>query len=228
MRRLREPELMDDGALNRELHEEALRGLSRVNRVSFTAQTLWPPILAFSRKAGRVVSVLDLATGGGDVPIALCSLAKRHGADISFSGCDRSDVALQFANRQSVRLGNRVDFFKLDVVSEEIPTHFDVVISSLFLHHLDPAEVILVLSKMSHANLALVSDLIRSVPGLFLTHVATRVLSNSNIVRVDGPRSVHAAYTRDEMKRMAVQAGMSGVEIRRCWPFRMLLCWTRP
>jgi hypothetical protein len=46
-------------------------------------------------------------------------------------------------------------------------------------------------------------------------------------VHSDGPISVEAAFTVDEMKAMARQANLHGAKISRCWPARMLLEWNK-
>src|SRR4051812_37389748 len=50
----------------------ALAGLARVNRISRSAAILRPPIRRLARElSGRPVRILDIATGSGDVPLAL-------------------------------------------------------------------------------------------------------------------------------------------------------------
>ncbi len=219
---------MDDESLDERLHVEALRGLGRINQLSFTARTLWDPIAAFARNAGRPIRVLDVATGGGDVPIALAAAAERHGADITFAGCDKSEVALQCAQKKCKEHCQQVTFFKWNAMTDSFPVDYDIAINTLFLHHLDPQDTINLLVKMSAARMVLVSDLVRCKTGLALAHVATRLLSRSRVVHVDGPRSVRAAYTCQEMLEMAEAAGLHHASIRPCWPFRMLLSWSKP
>src|SRR5258708_4399607 len=138
MQRKREAELMGGDALNPELHAQALRGLERVNNWSFTASAFWPSIAAFARASRRPIKVLDLATGGGDIPIGLWNLSQRDSVNVEIAGCDKSDVAIQYASSRAARANARIAFFKLNVLSDDLPRDCDVAISSLFLHHLDP------------------------------------------------------------------------------------------
>src|ERR1035437_7680603 len=55
--RIREPEIMDDPALDGGRHEAALRGLSRLNYLSGSARTLWPPLAALALSGSDVVRV---------------------------------------------------------------------------------------------------------------------------------------------------------------------------
>ncbi len=100
--RLRTPEMMDEPHLDTEVHSQALRGLGRINRLSRSASILWPEIAGLAgRNRGRAIRVLDLASGGGDVPIRLAKRAHRSGVGIRIEGCDVSEVAIEFAARSA-------------------------------------------------------------------------------------------------------------------------------
>jgi len=219
---------MDDPALDAHRHVQALRGLERINRWSRAASILWPPIRdAASRRPGRSIRVLDVATGAGDLPIALWRLARRHRVPLSIDGCDVSPRAIEHAKRRASELGAEAGFLPLDALSGALPEGYDVVMSSLFLHHLDEAAAVGLLRRMREAagKLVLANDLVRSPLGLGLAYAGTRLLSASPVVRVDGVRSVRAAWTVDEIGAMAARAGLDGATVSRRWPCRFLLRW---
>jgi hypothetical protein len=60
-----------------------------------------------------------------------------------------------------------------------------------------------------------------------LAHVAGRILTTSDVVHVDGPRSVEGAFTMEEARALAERAGLHGATVRWRWPFRYLLKWDR-
>ena len=103
-------------------------------------------------------------------------------------------------------------FEVLDVVAEPLPTGFDVVLCSLFLHHMDDRRATQLLAKMRQAarRIVLVSDLVRSARGQTLAYLASRLLTTSDVVRVDAPRSVRAAFTPSELKNLARRAQLDG------------------
>jgi 2-polyprenyl-3-methyl-5-hydroxy-6-metoxy-1,4-benzoquinol methylase len=231
MRQFRKPELMDDPALDARQHARALRGLRAINRFSRSARIVWRPIERLIQSGNvRSLRVLDVATGAGDVPVALSRLARRSGLNLSIEGCDRSFTALAQAKHHADAANADVHFFQLDVLNNELPDGYDVIVCSLFLHHLDPKDAIDLLRKMSRAarRMIVINDLRRSRGGLLLAHAATRLLTTSHVVHVDGPRSVHAAYTIPEVRELARAAGMRSVSIVRRFPFRLLLTWQRP
>ncbi|HET6654606.1 MAG TPA: methyltransferase domain-containing protein [Gammaproteobacteria bacterium] len=224
-----EGELMDDPLLNARAHERALRGLSRISRISRTAATVWRPIAAIARaQPGRTLSVLDIATGGGDLPIALAQRAQRQGIALDVQGCDISADAVSYARAAAVRADAPVRFFRADVLEEGLPEHYDIVTASLFLHHLADAQVVTLLRQLAvRADHLVISDLIRSRAGYTLAYAGTRLLSRSTIVHVDGLRSVRAAFTVAEARELAAQAGLEDAHFARRWPSRFLLTWHR-
>jgi SAM-dependent methyltransferase len=223
-------EIMDQPDLARERHIEALRGLERINRWSGSAGLLWQPIVARARKSPALRwRVLDVATGGGDVPIRLCHRARRAGLKLEIAGCDRSPVAVDYARRRAQACQTDIHFFEWDVVQRGLPGSYDIVASSLFLHHLDEEQAVKLLQAMSRATrLLLINDLVRSRPGYLLAYLGTRLLSASDVVHFDGPCSVEGAFTVDELLALARRAGLDGARVTKHWPCRMLLEWEHP
>jgi SAM-dependent methyltransferase len=222
---------MDQPGLDPAEHARALRGLGRVNRVSRSAAIYWPSIVSLAReRGGGPVRVLDLASGGGDVPIDLALRAARSQLDVRVEGCDVSAEAVSFASKLSEDRGAAVRFFVLDALRDPIPENVDVVTCSLFLHHLDEPDAIALLRKLadSSARVILVNDLERSQIGYLVAWLGCRVLSRSRVVHNDGPISVRSAFNRAEALDLAHRAGLAGATLARKWPFRFLLSWSRP
>lgn len=229
--RERVPELMDDPHLDHAEHEKALRGLARLNCASGSVWTLWRPIRRVANLLGRRnLRVLDIATGSADNPIALWQLASRAGYDLQVDGCDISEVAVECSRKAAAKVGAPSEFFTLNAVTDEIPQNrYDVVMTSLFTHHLGRDEVVALIRKMSGAakHLVLVDDLVRSYPNLVMVSLATRVLSTSSVVHFDGPASVRNSFTTLEFAEMAAEAGLAGSRVHEHFPCRMLFEWQR-
>jgi 2-polyprenyl-3-methyl-5-hydroxy-6-metoxy-1,4-benzoquinol methylase len=223
----RQPELMDQPGLSESVHRQALAGLARVNRISFTTRTLWPPLAACLRRdTARHWRLLDVACGAGDVPLALAQRAARAGLSLRVAGCDRSETALDEARKRASAARIESDFFSRDVLAQGLPRGYDIITCSLFLHHLDEHDAVALLSEIGATarTLALVSDLRRTHLGYLLATIGTRLLSRSSIVHTDGPLSVRAAFTTDEARHLAEQAGLTGrIHLRHTWPQRFLI-----
>jgi 2-polyprenyl-3-methyl-5-hydroxy-6-metoxy-1,4-benzoquinol methylase len=224
------PEEMDDPSIAAKEHLRALQGLERINAVSLSAQSVWAAIEPILRKdPQKKWRVLDIATGAGDVPIHLWRLAARRGIPLEVEGCDKSPQALDFARTRAREKGAQVRFFTLDIHTQGIPEGYDILLSSLFLHHLEDGEAVAFLRGMAQKTrgLVLVNDLSRGLAGLLMAFLGTRLLSASPVVHEDGVRSARAAFSLPEIRKAARQAGMNGARIVRRWPSRFLLVWAK-
>ncbi len=230
LHRVREPEDIDDPALETEALFGALRGLETINFLSAIAGALWKPIRRLSQRTGKKkLRVLDIATGAGDVPLALSRKAARSGIELELHGIDISERALEFARQRCAAANADIHFSRLDIFQEPLPADYDVITCSLFYHHLDNAAAVQLLRASTQAtrHLVLINDLRRHWWGLFLSHFAGNVLTRSPVVRRDAVRSVRAAFTIDEMKALAAEAGVKNYRLKRTWPCRFLLEWER-
>ena len=228
------PEAMDDPALPTAKHVAALRGLRRVNRVSDSAGIVWEPLETLARQRGAPLHVLDIATGFGDVPVALWHRARKHGVALRIDACDVSDTAVGIAAVRAAEQHAPIRFFRADVLHDPFPScrgnSYDVVMCSLFLHHLSDEQAVMVLGKMVQAarTMVVVNDLERCRAGYLVAWFGTRLLTCSRVVHQDGPQSVAAGFTSSELSRLAERAGMKGAAVERCWPWRLRMNWKRP
>lgn len=230
LRRVVESELMDDPSLNRREHQRALAGLARLNRASDAAGAIWEEVRGTAATPGHpTLSILDLATGSGDVVVGLAGLARKAGVGLDLHACDISEVALAEARHRAARAGVKIETFPLDVVRERVPGEYDVVMCSLFTHHLAEDAVVEVLYKMKAAarKMVVVSDLCRSRRTYAMAVGAAHVLSRSRVVHVDAALSVCAAFTVEEMAGLAERAGLRDASVRTSWPCRLMLTWRR-
>jgi SAM-dependent methyltransferase len=226
-----EPEMMDQPDLDVRRHVHALDALGRANAVSRTAAAIWPAIRIAARDtAARPLRVLDIACGGGHVLVSLARRARRDGIDIDWLGWDMSPVAIGYARTLAGRRGvEGVRFERADALRDPIPSGVDVVVSTLFLHHMTEKDAAALLRRMREAarHTVVVSDLRRTALGAAFTWIGCRLLSRSAVFRVDGIRSAAAAFTTDEARKLAEAAGMTGAHISDIWPQRWLLTWGR-
>lgn len=223
---------MDQPGLPTDSHHRALAGLGRLNFFSRSAQLLQHRILKLAKRLDkREFTVCDIASGGGDVPLALVQLMKKRGITLRITGLDVSSVAIDYAAALATkhRLPSQLQFKQADAIHDGIAGQYDIAMSSLFLHHLDPPDGQLLLQNMASSarHLMMVNDLRRSEMGYWLAHLACRTLSRSPIVHVDGPRSVQGAFTCAEVTEMCRTVGLDKTEIVKRWPFRFLLTWER-
>lgn len=229
-RRHRQPEIMDAPDLPAAQFVETLRGLGRVNAVTRSSRLMWPDIKAAARRhSGRPIRVLDVACGGADVLLALWRAAERAGAKVEFCGCDSSATAVEYAQKAAAKAGASIAFFQHHVPQDGLPDGFDVIMSTLFLHHLDEEDAISFLREAAAKarDRLVVQDLVRSEMSYWFARFGTSLLLLSDICRLDGRSSVEGAFTRAEALSLVRAAGLNQADIVQRFPFRFLLRWVR-
>ena len=221
---------MDDPGLDPVSHAHALRGLARLNRLARSERIPWKSLRRWvdGRTRTEPFSVLDIATGSGDVPLALARHARHANLDLELHGCDISPVALEHARERAKALGMTFTGFRQDAIREPFARSYDVVICNLFLHHLTEADAIRLLEHAAGAcrGLLLVCDLRRDLLGWLLAGAFSRLVTRSRIVHVDALKSVRAGFTPGELDVLARRAGLHGHVVHRRFPRRMLLEWS--
>ncbi len=230
MRRIREPEWMDDPRLNPAELAAALRSLDRTNALAGVHGAILRSMRRLDR--GRIACVLDVASGGGGFLRYLQQ--RREAASMTLVGVDLSDTTIRYAAARihAAKANGQAGMIFVRANATALPFRdagVDVVTSGLFLHHLDPPEVVAALSearRVARCGVIMI-DLRRSRLALAFTWLMTRVLSRSRVFHSDGVRSVRAAYTVTEMRCLARQAGLDNATVRGCFPFRMIIAWSK-
>lgn len=173
---------------------------------------------------GQPISILDVATGSADIPVALADWAERRGLNIRIVATDFQPEVLAVA-RASERPG-RIIVERADALDLPYPDRaFDVVTLSLALHHFEPEDALRVLREMGRVGrrTLIVSDLERSRLGLAGAWLFGRLLTTNPMTRNDAPLSVRRAYTRPEALALAHAASWRGAQVRSVVPCRYLL-----
>lgn len=222
-------ELLDRPDNSDEEIRESLRDLERLNRYFGGVRTV---LLHLDRMVGEhsqsPLTVLDIATGGADIPRAVCRWARRRKLAVAIEAVDQGDQVLAAATEWSI------DFPEIRLRRVQAPPlpypnrSFDYVISSLFFHHLNEAEGILLLREMARVARCglLVNDLLRSRLACLLTAMTTRLLSGNRLTRHDGPMSVLRGFRPQELRHMATDAGLANVRLSHHLWFRIALTKT--
>ncbi len=227
--RNQQSELMDDPSIDDKVHRQALAGLRRINWWSRTDSAIWRYLSKFTASATNTspLTILDIASGGGDLAIRLAKIAESKKVSVRIHGCDISPTAISCATEQAaVQQAGNVSFHCCNALEDPLPLpKYDVVMCSLFLHHLTSEQAVVLLDRMRSAarKLVLVNDLRRTRMGYWLAWLGCRILTRCYVVHVDGPMSVEGAFTSNEAVSIATQAGLRNLSITHHWPQRFIL-----
>jgi ubiquinone/menaquinone biosynthesis C-methylase UbiE len=177
-----------------------------------------------NRKLGGIRAIEKFLPGGSSLLML----------DVAAGACDVSEALLRRRSCRIVTLDLNARGLKSasgswPVVGDalELPFRdgaFDVVMASLFFHHLSNDDCVRVLGQMWRIakRRVLVNDLHRHAIAYFSIRVLTGLFSSSRMVRHDGPVSVRRAFRPRELLQIAVQAGVPA-RVYRSFPYRLVL-----
>ncbi len=188
----------------------ALDDLTRLNRLVGGVDLTLRAFDRARRALGiedRPLRVLDVATGAADIPGAILDHARELGVSVRATGLDLKPTMLAEARRRTQGRVELVQGDALDMPFED--GAFDIVTCSLMLHHFAPAQAREVLREMRRvsAGMVIVNDLIRAWHP-WLVAKLFGLVSGNELTRFDGPVSVRRAYTPDELRGFAIDAGL--------------------
>lgn len=206
----------------------ALGDLRRVNRwLGGTRVVLHHLSILFGRHPRPRYRVLDVATGSGDVPLAIARWARRRAIDVVIVGLDNHHITLALAREhlagEASVTTELADALRLPYGDGD----FDFALCSTALHHFDRQDdAIQVLRELDRVSSLgwIVSDLARSRPALLGARLlAATVWRRHPITRHDGPLSVRRALTASELRALADEAGFAAAVVHSHFPFRIAL-----
>lgn len=171
----------------------------------------------------KAVTFLDVGTGAADLPVRMLSWGRRRRFDLRVVGIDMDPRVLDLARERNQ--GERaLTLIRSDLKSfAKMGARFDYVLGSLFLHHLQPEELVgtLRLCDGLAAKGMLFSDLRRCAAAY--AGVSALTCLAGRLSRNDGPLSVRRAFVPAELETAAQDAGLRYLRVRRGPFFRLSL-----
>jgi SAM-dependent methyltransferase len=216
------PEWMDEPC-SYEDFRQCLVDLGQVNRLTLS----YRPTLAFLERLvaaapGETLRIVDVGCGGGDMLRAVERWAKGRGVEVALTGIDLNPHAARAA-REFVPADSVITWMTGDAFAYTHPV--DAVLSSLFTHHLEEAEIVHFLgwSEAVARRGWFVNDLCRESVPYKLFGLLAKVMRWHRFVQHDGPVSFRRSFREDDWARMVSEAGVdtSAVRLTRWTPGRL-------
>lgn len=218
-------EILDTAEVSPETLAAVLADLARVNVLT----RAHAPTLQFLRRMaraypGRRLRVLDVGYGDGDMLRRIARWGARAGVALDLTGVDLHPGAAAAAQARSA--GYAI-VYRTGNVFDEPPGQHDVVISSLFTHHLTDPQIVRFLRWMDAGAGWFINDLHRHILARDGFSAMAAMAGFHPIVQADGRLSVARSFRASDWHRLLAEAGVRGT-VAWHMPFRYCVRSCRP
>jgi len=217
-------ELMDDFSIGGDLLRDTLDKLENINRWLggnlVTVNGLKAMLLNHTKE--EEITIVDIGCGHGDILRDVAKFGRKNKYNFKLIGIDANPTAIYYANELSIDFPE-LSFETQDIFSEEFKNRkFDVVLSTLFLHHFKEPELVSFLKNtLKQTKIGIVvNDLHRNKLAYYLFMLLSIFISNKMIIE-DGLTSVLRGFKRKDLKEMSEKINAKPV-ISWKWAFRYL------
>lgn len=216
-------ELLDDPAAPAPLVRATLRDIRWSNTLFGGTRAVLAGLEPLWRRPStpEPLSVLDIGTGAGDIPLAVSRRAARRRVRIRLIGLE--------IHREVARVVAQAGVPTV-VADGEMPPFaeksIDVVIMSQVLHHLPRASIPAWLRRTDRLarRLVVITDLRRTWAAKAGIWLASYALGFHPVSRHDGVLSVRRGFTPAELRGLLAQAGIRG-RVTTIPAFRVVAAW---
>ena len=220
--RTNEEEIMDNFSIDGPILHDTLDKLAIINKwLGGNGVTLdGLEILLKDQPKNKKITIIDLGCGGGDILRSISRFGQKEGYDFDLIGIDANQHATDYARNLSSNYDN-IKFKCCDVFSEEFKNlKFDIVITTLFLHHFKENQLLQLLNHlMKRSTIGLVvNDLHRHRLAYYLFKVIIIPVKNKMIVE-DGLTSILRGFKRKELINLSNQLN-GNYQLKWKWAFR--------
>jgi SAM-dependent methyltransferase len=224
-------ELLDAATLDESALRQNLADIRRINLLlgwtAFTVREVARQARTVARPGpdGRLTfSLLDVASGSADIPLAIAHWAERAGYGARVVATDISPQIVAIASEQAAGVP-ALHVERQDALALAYPAgSFDLALCTLALHHFDPEPAVTLLRGLARAGRrVLVFDVERSRLAHLGALALTWALRMNYMTRHDAPASVRRAYRAPELRLLAEHAGLRNARVRVDLPFRLVL-----
>tara|TARA_B110000261_G_scaffold141971_1_gene163000 strand:- start:170 stop:892 length:723 start_codon:yes stop_codon:yes gene_type:complete len=219
-----EMEIMDDFTMEGVLFRDTLDKLEIINRFlggnSVTIKGLKK--LLKNQSKNKTITIVDLGCGNGDVLRDVSKFGRKNNYSFKLIGIDANPAAIDYARELSKEY-SELSFKTIDILSEDFKKQsYNVVLCTLFLHHLKNEELIPFLKKTTkNATIGVVvNDLHRHKLAYYLFKLIGFFIKNK-MVRQDGLTSILRAFKRKDLENIAKEIKVH-FSIEWKWAFRYL------
>ena len=215
-------EIMDDFSIDGPVLHDTLDKLSLINKWLGGTQVTIEGLkkLLKGQAKNEVLTIIDIGCGDGDILRKIADFGKQEGYSFQLVGIDANENTLDYA-RDLSKAYSSISYLNCDIFSEQFRMmKYDIVLSTLFLHHFKEIQLIDLLSLMhKRATLGIVvNDLHRHPLAYYLFHLVCLLITNK-MVKEDGLTSILRGFKKNELELITRRIGAKS-QIKWKWAFR--------
>ena len=184
--------------------------LAKVNRITLAHRPalLWLNRLIASTERSKPLHIVDVGCGGGDMLRTIAKWAKRRGIKVSLTGIDLNPYAARAAREFS---SENSQWVTGDAYSYTPPEGVDVILSSLFTHHLSDSEIerFLIWMEASAIRGWFINDLHRMRIYIHLFQALSKTARWHRFVQHDGPVSIRRSFRIKDWQSLCAAVGVA-------------------
>ncbi len=222
--RTEQPESMDDFALEGEILRDALDKIAKINQLlgGNSLTLLGVKTLLKNVTTNTEITIVDIGCGNGDMLRTLADFGLQHNWKFKLIGIDANNFTINHARDLSKNYPN-ISYQCENVFDKAfIELKYDIVLSTLVLHHFKEEEIIEILSVFyANAKLGIViNDLERSAIAYRLVQLLCFVFRLNAMSREDGLISILRGFKKKEMIQFSEKLNFKKYTIQWKWAFR--------
>jgi 2-polyprenyl-3-methyl-5-hydroxy-6-metoxy-1,4-benzoquinol methylase len=158
--------------------------------------------------SGARTSIVDLATGSGDIPRLIVEYARTISAHVGIDAIDQQSATLEIARKLSAGYPE-ISYREGNILDWDSAEAYDIVLCTFALHHFSDEDAVRVLRRCRELSrgFVLVSDLRRGFLLKIGVHLLTALIFREPMTRYDARLSAERAFSFSEMGALAARAG---------------------
>lgn len=216
LKRSYEPEILDDFSIKDKRVDSALKELKIINSLLGGNAISYEGIGKLN-KSPEALTILDAGSGSADILINI----KKRIKGLNIFCLDKNQRACHYLKNHSTD----IKVICGDVLHLPIDTSFDIIHTSLFLHHFNEEDLIVIIKSLLGISKKgiIINDLRRSIFAWLGIKIVTTLFSRSREVKYDGPMSVRKGFIKRDWLNILNKVSIDNFIIKRRWAFRWLI-----